>query len=185
MVIMPVCCMSVEGLLRALNLQLEESSSSGISGGFFLLHWGILIQCRKQKGVISSFNCCPPVGCLDSTCFAGSPAPSANDIPLSWYCRLLSTGRRPLLEGPSSEDIASVWSPPHTHSLPHHGLYLCLPVFPLRPILWECLVGCPRVHPTLSGTNGEDDKIQDFPGLSALLPPDLQLHSLQSPLGQS
>lgn len=122
---------------------------------------------------------------LDSTCFAGSPAPSANDIPLSCYYRLLSTGPRPLLEGPSSEIIASVWSPPHTHPLSHHGLHLCLPVFPLRPVLWECLVGCPRVHPTLSGANGEDDKIQDFPGLSALLPPDLQLHSLQSPLGQS
>lgn len=106
-------------------------------------------------------------------------------FPLSWHCRLLRTSPRPLREGPSSEDITSVWSLPHTHPLPNHGLYLCLPVFPVRPILWECLVGHSRVHPTLSSTNGEDDKIQDFPGISALLPPDLQLHSLQSSLGQS
>lgn len=99
--------------------------------------------------------------------------------------RVLSPSPRPLLEGPSSEDIASVWSLPHTHPLPNHGLYLCLPVFPVRPVLWECLVGCPRVHPTLSSANGEDDKIQDFPGVSALLPPDLQLHPLQGSPGQS
>ncbi|GAB5580843.1 protein yippee-like 1 isoform X1 [Prionailurus iriomotensis] len=98
---------------------------------------------------------------------------------------LLRTSPRPLLEGPSSEDITSVWSVPHTHPLPNHGLYLCLPVFPVRPILWECLVGHSRVHSTLYGANGEDDKIQDFPGIFAFLPPDLQLHSLQSPLGQS
>lgn len=104
---------------------------------------------------------------------------------LSWYCRLLRTSPRPLLEGPSSGNITSVWSLPHTYPLPNHGLYLCLPVFPVRPILWECLVGCPGVHPTHSSANGEDDKIQDFPSISALLPPDLQLHSLQSPLGQS
>nr|XP_060503748.1 protein yippee-like 2 isoform X1 [Panthera onca] len=99
--------------------------------------------------------------------------------------KLLRTSPRPLLEGPSSEDITSVWSVPHTHPLLNHGLYLCLPVFPVRPILWECLVGHSRVHSTLHGANGEDDKIQDFPGIFAFLPPDLQLHSLQSPLGQS
>ncbi|XP_070338977.1 protein yippee-like 2 isoform X1 [Equus asinus] len=98
---------------------------------------------------------------------------------------LLRTSPRPLLEGPSSGNITSVWSLPHTYPLPNHGLYLCLPVFPVRPILWECLVGCPGVHPTHRSANGEDDKIQDFPSISALLPPDLQLHSLQSPLGQS
>lgn len=98
---------------------------------------------------------------------------------------LLRTSPRPPREGSSAEDITSVWSLPHTHPLPNHGLYLCLPVFPVRPILWECLVGCPRVHPTLSSANGEDDKIEDFPGISAFLPPDLQLHSLQSSLGQS
>ena len=98
---------------------------------------------------------------------------------------LLRTSLRPLLEGSSSEDITSVWSLPHTHPQPNHGLYLHLSVFPVPPILWECLVGHPRVHPPLSSTNGEDDQIQDFPGLSAFLPPDLQLHSLRSPLGQS
>ncbi|EPY83567.1 hypothetical protein CB1_000552039 [Camelus ferus] len=98
---------------------------------------------------------------------------------------LLRTSPRPLPEGPSSEDITSVWSLPHTHPLPNHGLYLCLPVFPVRPILWECLVGHPGVQPTFSSANGEDDKIQDFPGIPALVPSDLQLHSLQSPLGQS
>ncbi|VTJ84016.1 Hypothetical predicted protein [Marmota monax] len=46
---------------------------------------------------------------------------------------LLRTSPRPLLEGPSSEDVTSVWSLPHTHPLPNHGLYLCLPVFPLTP----------------------------------------------------
>jgi hypothetical protein len=78
---------------------------------------------------------------------------------LSWHFRLLRTSPRPLLEGTSSEDITSVWSLPHTHSLLNHGLYLCLSVFPVRPNLWECLLGCPGVHPTLNGTNGEDDKI--------------------------
>ena len=58
-----------------------------------------------------------------------------------------------------------MWSLPHTHPPPNHGLYLCLSVFPVPPILWECLVGHPRVHPLLSSTNGEDDQIQDFPGL--------------------
>lgn len=87
--------------------------------------------------------------------------------------RLLRTSSRSLLERPSSKDITSVWSLPHTHPLPNHGLYLCLSVFPVRPVLWECLVGCPRVRPTLSSANGEDDKIQDFSGIPTLLPPDL------------
>ncbi|XP_060243039.1 protein yippee-like 2 isoform X1 [Meriones unguiculatus] len=99
--------------------------------------------------------------------------------------RLLRTSSRPLLESPSSDDGTSVWSLPHTHPLPNHGLYLCLSVFPVRPVLWERLVGRPRLHPTLSSTNGEDDEIQDFSGIPALVPPDLQLHSLQSSLGQS
>ncbi|EDM05578.1 rCG34816 [Rattus norvegicus] len=99
--------------------------------------------------------------------------------------RLLRTSSRPLLESPSSEDITSVWNLPHTHPLPNHGLYLCLSVFPVRPFLWECLVGCPGVRPTLSSANGEDDKIQDLSGIPTLLPQDLQLHSLPSSLGQS
>ncbi|XP_021033132.1 protein yippee-like 2 isoform X1 [Mus caroli] len=99
--------------------------------------------------------------------------------------RLLRTSSRSLLESPPSADITSVWSLPHTHPLPNHGLYLCLSLFPVRPILWECLVGCPGVCPTLSSANGEDDKIQDFSGIPTLLPPDLQLHPLPSSLGQS
>lgn len=79
----------------------------------------------------------------------------------------------------SSEAVTSVWSLPHTHHLPNHGLYLCLPVFPVRPVLRECLLGHPRVHAALSGSNGEDDKVQDFPGISAFMPQDLQLHPLQ------
>lgn len=104
---------------------------------------------------------------------------------LSWHYRLLRTSPGPQFEGPSSEDSVSVWSLPHTHPLLNHGLYLCLPVFPVRPILWKCLLGHPGVCSTVSGTNGEDDKIEDFPGISAFLPQNLQLHSLQSPLGQS
>lgn len=119
-----------------------------------------------------------------STCthLLESFAPSPDGFSL--YLRLLRISSRPLLESPSSDDGASVWSLPHTHPLPNHGLYLCLPVFPVRPVLWERLVGCPRPHPALSSTDGEDDKIQDFPGIPALVPPDLQLHSLQSSPGQ-
>ncbi|KAL0597013.1 UPF0764 protein C16orf89 [Plecturocebus cupreus] len=76
--------------------------------------------------------------------------------------KLLKTSPRPLPEGSSAEDITSVWSLPHTHPLPNHGLYLCLPLFPVRPILWECLVGCPGVHPTLSSAN------ETLPGLDLL-----------------
>lgn len=79
------------------------------------------------------------------------------------------------------EAVASVWSLPHTRPLPNHGLYLRLPVFPVRPILWERLVGHPRVHPAFGGSNGEDDKVQDIPGLPAFVPQNLQLHPLQSP----
>lgn len=116
---------------------------------------------------------------------SGAAEPGAGRTGRPAAARLLRISSSPLLESPSSEDVTSVWNLPHTHLLPNHGLYLCLSVFPVRPILWECLLGCPRVHPTLSSANGEDDKIQDFSGVSALVPSDLQLHSLQSSLGQS
>lgn len=113
---------------------------------------------------------------------AAEPGAGRTGQPTS---RLLRTSSRSLLESPSSEAVTSVWSLPHTHPLPNHGLYLCLSVFPVRPVLWECLVGCPGVRPTLVSANGEDDTIQDFSGIPTLLPPDLQLHSLPSSLGQS
>lgn len=56
-------------------------------------------------------------------------APSDDGV---FLCRRLPrTSCRPLVENPSSEDVTSVWSLPHTHPLPNHGLYLCLPVFPV------------------------------------------------------
>lgn len=93
---------------------------------------------------------------------------------------LLRTSRDLCLVLPP-EDITSVWSLPHTPRQTRGLVFRCF----RATTSCGCLVGHPKSSPRLSSANGEDDKIQDFPGLSAFLPPDLQLHSLQNPLGQS
>lgn len=58
----------------------------------------------------------------------------------------------------------------------HHGPHLCVAVLPLWADLgWQSLLA-----PPANPAHGQDDALQDLPGVPAELPPDLQLHPLPS-----
>lgn len=129
-------------------------------------------------------------GCSCPLCFlwalgppAGQEAAAAHRVYALFPTQVCASSSVPSGWISSSEAVPSVWSLPHTRHLPNHGLYLCLSVFPVRPLLRQRLLGHPGVHAALGGSNGEDDKVQDFPGVSAFVPQDLQLHSLQGSSG--
>lgn len=84
---------------------------------------------------------------LDSTCFAGSPTPSVNDIPLILALQLLRTSRRPLLESPCSEDITSVWSLPHTHPCQTTAFTCVFRCFPCDPSCGSASWAAPEFTP--------------------------------------
>lgn len=62
----------------------------------------------------------------------------------------------------------------------HHGPHLCVAVLPLWADLgWQSLLA-----PPANTAHGQNDALQDFSGIPAELPPNLQLHPLPSSPGQ-
>lgn len=62
----------------------------------------------------------------------------------------------------------------------HHGPHLCVAVLPLWADLgWQSLLA-----PPANSAHGQNDALQDLPGVPAELPPNLQLHPLPSSPGQ-
>lgn len=62
----------------------------------------------------------------------------------------------------------------------HHGPHLCVAVLPLWADLgWQSLLA-----PPANSAHGQNDALQDLPGIPAELPPNLQLHPLPSSPGQ-
>lgn len=65
-------------------------------------------------------------------------------------------------------------------STAHHGPHLCVAVLPLRADLGRQSF----LAPPANSAHGQNDALQDLPGLPTELPPNLQLHPLSSSPGQ-
>lgn len=67
-----------------------------------------------------------------------------------------------------------------SHTTAHHGPHLCVAVLPLWADLGWQSVFAPPANPA----HGQNDALQDLPGVPAELPSNLQLHPLPSSPGQ-